>query len=448
MTGADVTGADVTRADVTRADVTGADVTGAATGADATGAAAAEVGSGPLSGVRVLAIEQYGAGPFGTSHLADLGAEVIKIEDAADGGDVGRHVPPYTEGDDSLFFETFNRGKRSICLDLSVPAGRTVFEDLVKASDAVFSNLRGDVPAKIGITYDTLKHLNPRVVCCSLSGFGNTGPRRAEPGYDYVMQGLAGWMDLTGEPLGPPTKSGLSVVDYTGGFVAAFALVAALFAASRTGVGCDCDVSLFDTAISMLTYPAVWHLNAGYTPTRMSSSAHPSLVPFQAFPAADGWLVIACPKQKFWIRLTAALDLPELAHDARYLTFADRLAHRAELVDALSRRLAERSVATWIDILQRAAVPCAPVNTVAQALTDPQVAARELLLEAEHPRFGTVRTIASPVRVGNHRSPTRPAPQLGADTSSVLTDVLGYGPARIGDVAEGGAFGPSLRVHR
>ncbi len=397
--------------------------------------------SGPLSGVRILAIEQYGAGPFGTSHLADLGAEVIKIEDAAAGGDVGRHVPPYAEGDDSLFFETFNRGKRSICLDLSSPAGRAVFEDLVRVSNAVFSNLRGDVPAKIAITYADLKHLNPAIVCCSLSGFGNTGPRRAEPGYDYVMQALAGWMDLTGEPHGPPTKSGLSVVDYAGGYVAALALVTGLFAALRSGVGCDCDVSLFDTAVSMLTYPGVWHLNAGYTPHRLSSSAHPSLVPFQAFQAADGWLVITCPKQKFWTRLTIALEMSELADDPRYLTFAARLANRDELVTVLTRRLAQESVDHWIDVLTGAGVPCGPVNTVAQALVDPQVAARELIVAAEHPRFGTVRTIASPVRVGGFRADTRPAPGLGADTESVLTELLRYDPAQIREAADGGAFG-------
>lgn len=217
----------------------------------------------PLEDVRIIAVEQYGAGPFGSVHLADLGAEVIKIEEPRSGGDVGRYVPPYGEGEDSLFFETFNRNKRSLSLDLSTDAGRRVFEDLVKVSDVVYSNLRGDVPKKIGITYDDLKHLNPAIVCCSLTGFGMNGPRSREPGYDYVLQGLAGWMDLTGEPDGPPTKSGLSLVDYSGGFVAAISLLAGLHAARRDGVGMDCDVSLYDTAIGLLTYPAVWHLNAG-----------------------------------------------------------------------------------------------------------------------------------------------------------------------------------------
>jgi crotonobetainyl-CoA:carnitine CoA-transferase CaiB-like acyl-CoA transferase len=232
----------------------------------------------PLEDVRIVSLEQYGAGPFGSLHLADLGAEVIKVEDPRVGGDVGRYVPPYAEGEDSLFFETFNRGKKSISLDLSTPEGREVFEDLVRVSDAVYSNLRGDVPAKMRIRYDDLKQVNPRIVCCSLTGFGMTGPRSDQPGYDYVLQGLAGWMNLTGEPDGPPTKSGLSLVDYSGGFVAAIALLAGLHAARRDGVGMDCDVSLYDTAIGLLTYPATWHLSAGYTPTRTPEQlAHPSL---------------------------------------------------------------------------------------------------------------------------------------------------------------------------
>ncbi len=185
----------------------------------------------PLEDVRILALEQYGAGPFGSVHLADLGAEVIKIEDPRTGGDVGRYVPPFQHEQDSLFFETFNRNKKSIQLDLANSAGRRVFEDLVRVSDVVYSNLRGDVPEKIGITYATLGQLNAAVVCCSLSAFGMTGPRRDEPGYDYVLQGIAGWMDLTGEPGGPPSKSGLSLVDFSGGLVAGTAILAGLHAA-------------------------------------------------------------------------------------------------------------------------------------------------------------------------------------------------------------------------
>jgi hypothetical protein len=207
----------------------------------------------PLEDVRIIAVEQYGAGPFGSVHLADLGADVIKIEDPASGGDIGRYVPPMQEEEDSLFFETFNRNKRSISLDLRTPGGRAVFHDLVRVSDVVFSNLRGDVPEALRINYADLEHLNKRIVCCALTGFGMTGPRRSEPGYDYFLQGIAGWMDLTGEPGGPPTKSGLSVVDYSAGLVAAISILAGIHAARRDGVGMDCDVSLFDTALGMLT---------------------------------------------------------------------------------------------------------------------------------------------------------------------------------------------------
>jgi crotonobetainyl-CoA:carnitine CoA-transferase CaiB-like acyl-CoA transferase len=194
----------------------------------------------PLEDIRIVAIEQYGAGPFGSMHLADLGADVIKIEDPRDGGDVGRYVPPFTRGEDSLFFETFNRNKRSLSLDLVTDAGRAVFEDLVRTSDAVYSNLRGDVPAKMGIRYQDLAKVNPAIVCCSLTGFGMTGPRSAEPGYDYILQGLAGWMSLTGAPDGPPTKSGLSLVDYSGGFVAALSLLAGVATGSAATATSRC----------------------------------------------------------------------------------------------------------------------------------------------------------------------------------------------------------------
>jgi crotonobetainyl-CoA:carnitine CoA-transferase CaiB-like acyl-CoA transferase len=264
----------------------------------------------PLADVRVISVEQYGAGPFATLQLADLGADIVKIEDPATGGDVGRYVPPYNEGEDSLFFESFNRNKHSLSLDIRSPAGREVFEDLVRGADAVFSNLRGDVPEKLRIRYADLKHINPRIVCCSLTGFGMTGPRAAQPGYDYVLQGLAGWMDITGEPGGPPTKSGLSLVDFSGGLVAAISLLAGLHRARRDGVGLDCDVSLYETAVSMLTYPAAWHLNAEFEPVRTHHSAHPSLVPFQAFEASDGWIVVGCAKEKFWSRCSAGRTSP------------------------------------------------------------------------------------------------------------------------------------------
>jgi crotonobetainyl-CoA:carnitine CoA-transferase CaiB-like acyl-CoA transferase len=396
----------------------------------------------PLEDVRILAIEQFGAGPFGSVHLADLGAEVIKIEDPRTGGDVGRYIPPFTSGEDSLFFETFNRNKKSLSLDLTDPAGRRVFEDLVRVSDVVYSNLRGDVPAKIRVTYDDLKDINPAIVCCSLSAFGMTGPRRDEPGYDYVLQGIAGWMSLTGEPDGPPSKSGLSMVDFSGGLVAGMAILAGLHAARRDGIGSDCDVSLFDTAISMLSYQATWHLTGGFEPERKSRSAHPSLVPFQAFPTADRWIVVACAKEKFFPRLAEVLGRPDLATDPRFVSFADRRANHEELQGILDEVFVQRGADEWLPLLRVAGVPCGPVNSVAEALLDPQTAARDMIVTTEHPHFGTVSQVASPVRVGPPPTAYSRAPRRHENADQLLKELLGYDDDAVRDLGAAGAFGP------
>lgn len=400
----------------------------------------------PLSDVRIIAIEQYGAGPFGSVHLADLGAEVIKIEDPSTGGDVGRYVPPYQEDEDSLFFETFNRNKRSISLDVASAGGREVLEDLVKISDVVYSNLRGDVPERLRIRYDDLKHLNPKIVCCSLSGFGMSGPRRAEPGYDYILQGLAGWMSLTGEPDGPPAKSGLSLVDYCGGLVAAMALLSGLHAARRDGVGIDCDVSLYDVAISMLTYPATWHLNSDFDPVRTARSAHPSLVPFQNFPTSDGWIVIGCAKEKFWKRLTEIIGRPKLATDERFVNFDARRRNVQDLIEILDEILVTDTTSNWIARLGAAGVPCGPINTVAEALAESHTEARRMIVETKHPRFGSVRQTASPVRVGDPLREHRRAPRRNEDASYVLRELLGYDDLRVTELENAGAFGQAVKA--
>jgi crotonobetainyl-CoA:carnitine CoA-transferase CaiB-like acyl-CoA transferase len=385
----------------------------------------------PLEGVRIISLEQYGAGPFATLHLADLGAEVIKIEDPSVGGDVGRHVPPYQAGDTSLFFETFNRNKKSIALDINTPEGREVFEDLVRVSDAVFSNLRGDVPAKIKITYDDLKNINPAIVCCSLSGYGMAGPRYKDPGYDYMLQALGGWMSLTGDPEGAPTKTGLSLVDFSGGLVASGAILAGVIAARRDGVGMDCDLSLYDTAIGMLSYIATWHLSAGHEPQRTRNSAHPSLVPFQAFEASDGWFVVGCAKEKFWVRLTEAVGRPELATDPRFDSFAHRYENSQELTAILDDLFITRTVKEWVDVLRAATVPCGAVQSVEEALTDSHTIDRGLIVETSTPALGDVRSVASAMRVGDRTEPHRRAPHFDEDRDELLRDLLGYSEERI-----------------
>src|SRR3954470_10296218 len=321
----------------------------------------------PLTGLRVISLCQFGAGPFATMQLADLGAEVIKVEDPTAGGDVGRYVPPFTGEQDSFYFQTFNRNKRSVTLNLRVPAARDILHRLVAVSDAVYYNLRGDLPAKLGLTYEHLSAANPRIVCCSLSAFGTTGPRAAEPGYDLLMQAYSGMMSLTGEPGTPPAKCGISIIDFAGAYVSAIGLLSAVLAARSTGQGRDVDVSLLDTSISMLSYLATNTLNREYEPERLSSSAHPSLYPSQVFPTADSYVAIICFKEKFWQELCAAMKRPTLAEDPRFLTFSDRLANREALLEIVEEVMRTRTTAEWLDRL-RGRVPCAPVNTVRQAL--------------------------------------------------------------------------------
>lgn len=393
----------------------------------------------PLAGVRILAVEQFGAGPFGTMHLADLGAEVIKVEDPTQGGDVARTVPPFIGEADSLYFQSFNRNKLSITLNLRTPEGRQAFEDLVRVSDAVYNNLRGDLPARLGLDYAALAAINPKVVCCSLSGFGKTGPRAAEPGYDYLMQGYAGFMSITGEPEAPPAKSGVSIVDFSGAFVSMLGLMVGLFRAQKTGKGCDVDVSLLDTAVSMLSYLAIFHLNRGYQPERLASSAHPSLYPSQVFATKDHWIVVMCFKEKFWRSLAEIIGLPELIHDPRFADFGARLKNRDELLPLVQARLREKTTAEWLSLLQ-GAVPCAPINTVEQALQDEQVLARDMVVEVPSEQWGPLRETGNPVKIDGQPQRLDPAPILGADTERVLREYGGYSSERIEQLRSRGAI--------
>jgi crotonobetainyl-CoA:carnitine CoA-transferase CaiB-like acyl-CoA transferase len=266
-----------------------------------------------------------------------------------------------------------------------------------------------------------------------------TGPRSAEPAYDNLMQALAGWMSVTGEPDGPPTRSGLSLVDLSGGYVAAIALLAGLWRARRDGVGCDCDVSLFETALHELMYLGTWAASRGFVPPRRRNSAHPSIVPFQSFATADGWIAVACPKEPFWRALCDALARPEWAEE--YPSMTDRDRRRDELLPLLEEAFVARTAVDWVDLLQAAGVPCAPVNDVHAALADPQVAAREALVELEHDTLAPVRMPASPLRLGGAPNPLRRAPRRGEHTDEVLSEVCGYDADRIGHLRATGALG-------
>ncbi|MEJ8857102.1 CoA transferase [Variovorax robiniae] len=393
----------------------------------------------PLAGLRVLAVEQYGAGPFGTSYLADLGAEIIKVENHKDGGDVGRHVGPHFFGEeDSHFFQTFNRNKRSITLDLKHPEGMAAFRKLAASADAVLDNLRGDLPVKLGLTYAALKDVNPAIVCTHLSAYGREGSRRAWPGYDYLMQAEAGHLTLTGEPEGPPTRYGLSIIDLMTGLVAAFALLAGVTRARQTGIGLDMDTSLFDVALHNLNYPGTWFLNAGVVTGRTARSGHPSLVPSQLYRTQDGWLFIMCNKEKFWPILARELGHPEWATDPQLATFAVRLANRDRVTRLLDDALMQAPTAQWIERLS-GKVPVSPVFDVAQALENPFVHERDGVVDYDYEDGRAARMIANPIRVPGVTLPHRAAPCMGQDNDALLREA-GFDEAAIAKLRDLGVI--------
>jgi crotonobetainyl-CoA:carnitine CoA-transferase CaiB-like acyl-CoA transferase len=378
----------------------------------------------PLDGLRILAVSQFGAGPYSTMVLADLGAEIVKIEDPRSGGDVSRSVPPWRIPGDSLYFQSFNRNKKSLTLNLRSPEGREIFHRLVAVSHAVFNNLRGDEVHKLGLDYASLQGVNPRIVCCSLAGFSRDGARAHDPGYDYLIQAMTGYMSLTGDPAGPPAACGVSVIDHAAGLAAGLGLLAALASSKETGRGSDVEVSLYDVAISMLTYLAAWNLNRDFRPRRRSGSAHQTLVPAQTFRTADGHLVLFCAKEKFWRRLCQALEVPDLADRPGFSGFDERYQNRDRVIAVLQSILEKKSTAEWIDRL-RGQVPCAPVYNIAQALADPLVGERDLIIETDHPDFGRVRQVAAPVKIPGTKKNHRRAPKLGEHTEEILKDWLG-----------------------
>jgi crotonobetainyl-CoA:carnitine CoA-transferase CaiB-like acyl-CoA transferase len=387
----------------------------------------------PLHGVRVLSVEQYGAGPWGTQYLADLGAEVIKIENPNDGGDMARTVGPFFIGDGkstsaSLFYQSINRNKRSLTLDLSSGEALEIFHSLVATADAVTCNLRGDVPAKLGLTYDTLGRINPKIVCSFLTAYGREGPRATWPGYDYLMQAEAGYFSLTGEPGTPPTRFGLSIVDLMTGLAMAYATVSAVLSAQATGTGRDIDVSLFDLALTNVSYPATWYLNTGHVQGREPRSGHPALTPCAQYKTKDGWIFIMCNKEKFWPILCEMVGRPEWGKDARFLTFKDRLTQRPLIQDMLDEALSARNTDEWLEIFG-GRVPAAPIYDVRQALENPFVTENGKIQTLTHQDGSTFRVLDCPFRAGEP-TPDRPGPELGQDTDALLRE-LGLDPDRI-----------------
>ena len=392
----------------------------------------------PLAGYRILSSEQYGAGPYGTMFLAQLGAEVIKIEpppkDGKGGGDSARMTGPYFLGeDDSLFYQTFNLNKRSLTLDTRTDAGRDILHRLIRSSHAVTNNARGNLPAKLGLDYAALGKVNPAIVCVHASAYGRTGPRASWPGYDYLMQAEAGFMSVTGEPDAPPTRFGLSMVDFITGTMLSTSTLAGLLDAKATGKGRDYDISLLDAAIHQTSYPAYWYLNADHVVGRAPRSAHPSVTPSQTFRTADGWVFVMAQMPKFWTLLADTIGAPHLKDDPRFATIPARLENRDQLTTILDGIFLQHPTAFWVERLG-GLVPVAPVYDLAQALDNPLVA--DMLDSVDHPQ-GPLRVLSNPIKIDGARLPNRAAPKLGSDTDALLGEI-GFSEAEISNLRADG----------
>lgn len=378
----------------------------------------------PLAGYRVLSAEQYGAGPYGTMFLAQLGADVIKIEPPK-GGDTARHVGPHwLREDESLYFQSFNLNKRSLTLDLRSDEGQEILHRLVKDAHVVANNLRGDVPAKIGLDYETLKTSNPAIICAHCSAYGRDNERAKWPGYDYLMQAEAGFCALTGEPDGPPVRFGLSMVDFMSGTTMTIGLLAALLDAGRTGIGCDVDVDLFSAAVHQTSYPALWYMNEGDVTQRITRGAHPSATPSQMFKAADGWMFVMAQIPKFWPILVQEIGHSELSEDPRFKTPADRLKNRTELSGLLDEIFGQHPASHWKSLLE-GKVPVATVNTLEQALDNPWLDTIGMRDTVSHPDNPEMHILSNPIKLNGNRLPNRAGPLLGADTDTILGEI-GY----------------------
>lgn len=391
----------------------------------------------PLEGVRILELGQIIAGTYGSQVLSDLGAEVIKVE--TPDGDLGRNpsVAPF-RGLSGLFL-TLNRNKQSIVINLKSEDGRGVFYDLVKACDVVVDNFRPGVLERLQIDYATLSRINPRIIQCSITGFGSEGIYKNHPALDINIQAISGHMAITGEPNRPPVRVGIPLADMSGGIYSCKGILAALFDRERSGKGRRIELSMFDCMLSLLGYMGTMWLTNGELP-RPPGSAHDYTVPWQAFAVADGYIVVATRQENFWRRLCDVLERPSLADDPRFASNADRVRNRAALLPELERVFLTRTVDDWLARLRAAEVPAAPVNNLDRAFAEPPVAERDMIVEYDHPDVGTVRLPGNPIKMSDMgKTPSTPAPQLGQHTDAVLDRLLGISGARLASLRKSGA---------
>ena len=394
---------------------------------------------GPLAGVKVLDLTRVLAGPYCTMFLGDLGAEVVKIEQPEVGDDTRAWGPPFVGGE-SAYFLCINRNKKSVTLDLKSNQAVGLLRRLAEGADVLVENFRPGTMERLGLGERELRAVNPRLIYASLSGFGADGPMKDWPGYDLIIQAWGGLMSVTGMPDGEPTKVGVAIVDIVAGLMLGKAILAALFARERTGVGQKLETSLLEAEVACLINAGSNYLVGGVVPGRWGN-AHPNIVPYQSFKSRDGYLVIGVASEGIWRRLCQAIGMPGLADDPRFARNPQRVEHRGELIDILTEIFLQRDTAAWMTLLIDAGVPCAPVQTIDQVLLSPQVIAREMVVQVPHPTAGSIRLTGLPVKFSGTPASIRLAPPLlGQHTAEVLRSWLRLDDSAIDDLKSKGVI--------
>ena len=393
--------------------------------------------AGPLEGIRVIDLTRILAGPYCAMMLGDMGAEIIKIENPDGGDDTRSWGPPFLNGV-SAYFLSINRNKKSLTLNLKDERGKALLRDLIRKGDVMVENFRPGALEKLGFSWEEIRRVNPRMIFASLSGFGQTGPRRSEPGFDVVIQGEGGVMSITGDPDGPPTKVGASIADITAGMLAAQGVMLALYHREKTGVGQMVDVSMLDGQVALLAYHANGYFATGRVPPRRGNR-HPSITPYETYSCGDGYFNLGVGNDSLWRRFCDAMGLASLKEDPRFAVNKDRVNNREELQRILDAFFAEKTVEETIEALRGAGVPCGPINDIGQALSEPQVLAREMVVDVDAPVAGPTKVTGVPIKLSETPGAVRtPPPALGQHTDEVLEAVLGMDEAQRSALREAG----------
>jgi formyl-CoA transferase/CoA:oxalate CoA-transferase len=378
----------------------------------------------PLEGIKVLDLSRALAGPYCTMMLADMGAEVIKLEMPGRGDDSRAWGPPFQEGE-SAYFMSVNRNKKSMTLNLKKERATEIIHNLIKQSDVIVENFRPGTMEKLGLSYSEVKEINPKIIYCSISGFGQDGPYRLLPGMDQVLQGMGGLMSITGEPNGPPIKVGVAVADIAGGMFAAYGIMVALFYREKTGKGQKIDNSLLDNQVAWLTYRAGAFFVSGEI-SKPLGSGHPVIVPYQAFKAKDTYFNLAVGNDQLWEKFCIAVGLEEIMNDPKYATNSMRVKNREDVVKIIEDLICTKEASEWLNLLTEAGIPCGPIYTMEKLFSDPQVLHRKMVIELDHPKAGTIKVTGVPLKLSDTPGEIlTPPPVLGQHTKDILLD-LGY----------------------